>query len=170
MLMAVSQPRRSNGLFGREPLGLGVRLKVIPKEVTKMKKSLNLKLITMTALVAVLIGALGGCAKPDGPAVSGPAPEVSTPAPEVSSPAPEVTLPAPSAKIADQAADAEGVYNGQIDNNSIEIQMSPTDIVAFRTTEVQDQLKELEDGDRVKFGYKPNADGQLVLTFIEKLE
>jgi len=168
--MAVFQPQRSNGLFGREPIGVGERLKVIPKEVTKMKKSLNLKLITMTALVAVLIGALGGCAKPDGPEVSGPAPEVSTPAPEVSTPAPEVTLPAPSAKIADQAADAEGVYNGQIDNNSIEIQMSPTDVVAFRTTEVQDQLEGLEDGDRVKFGYKPNADGQLVLTFIEKME
>lgn len=136
----------------------------------KLMKFKRLPSMALISVLALSLGVLGGCAKPDGPAVSSPAPEVSAPAPEVSSPVPEVTLPAPNAKIADQATEAEGVYNGQIDNNSIEIQMSPTDIVAFRTTEVQSQLEGLEDGDRVKFGYKPNAEGQLVLTSIEKLE
>ena len=132
----------------------------------KLMKFKRLPSMALISVLALSLGVLGGCAK----AVSSPAPEVSAPAPEVSSPVPEVTLPAPNAKIADQATEAEGVYNGQIDNNSIEIQMSPTDIVAFRTTEVQSQLEGLEDGDRVKFGYKPNAEGQLVLTSIEKLE
>lgn len=136
----------------------------------KLMKFKRLPSMALISVLALSMGVLGGCAKPEAPEVSAPAPEVSSPAPEVSSPAPEVTLPAPNAKIADQATDAEGTYNGQIDNNAIEIQMSPTDIAAFRTTEVQEQLEGLKEGDRVKFGYKPNAQGQLVLTYIEKMD
>jgi len=75
----------------------------------------------------------------------------------------------PSAKIASSATDAEGVYNGQIDGNSIEIAMSPEDIAAFRTADVQDQIATLVEGDKVRFSYAANTDGQLVLSKIEKI-
>lgn len=105
--------------------------------------------LVLVALLMLSISFLSGCTKPD---------------------APEVSSPAPSAKIADRATDAEGVYNGQIDGQSIEIQMSPTDVAAFRTEAVGDLLEGLEAGDRVKFSYEPNAEGQLVLTSIEKMK
>ncbi len=76
----------------------------------------------------------------------------------------------PSAKIASSATDAEGVYNGQIDGGSIEIAMSPEDITAFRTADVQDQISLLSEGDKVRFSYAANSDGQLVLSKIEKIE
>lgn len=131
-----------------------------------MNTTIRLQSMTKLILVTVLmlsISVLSGCTKPD-------APEVSSPAPEVSTPAPEISQPAPSAKIADRAIDAEGVYNGQIDNQSIEIQMSSTDFAAFRTEAVGDLLEGLDVGDRVKFSYEPNAEGQLVLTSIEKMK
>ena len=75
----------------------------------------------------------------------------------------------PSAKIASSATDAEGIYNGQIDGGSIEIAMSPEDIAAFRTADVQDQIATLTEGDKVRFSYTVNAEGQLVLSKIEKI-
>lgn len=76
----------------------------------------------------------------------------------------------PSAKIASSATDAEGIYNGQIDGGSIEITMSPEDIAAFRTVDVNDQIALLTEGDKVRFSYATNTDGQLVLSKIEKIE
>jgi hypothetical protein len=102
-------------------------------------------LITILILTFSLF-ALSGCAKAEAP-----------------------TDNQPSAKIASSATDAEGVYNGQIDGGSIEIGMSPEDIVAFRTAEVQDQIATLTEGDKVRFSYAANADGQLVLSKIEKI-
>ncbi len=76
----------------------------------------------------------------------------------------------PSAKIASSATDAEGIYNGQIDGNSIEIAMSPEDTAAFRTADVQEQIAGLSTGDKVRFSYEANAEGQLVLSKIEKIQ
>ena len=75
-----------------------------------------------------------------------------------------------SGRIADKATEATGRYTGKIDGNSVEIEMSPTDIVAFRSSEVSEQLNTLEDGDNVKFSYETNEYGQFVLKSIEKLE
>ncbi len=88
---------------------------------------------------------------------------------------PDSTIPqetegqASSAKIAASANDAQGKLIGRIDNNSVEIEMSPTDSPAFRTTEVNDQLEGIKDGDMVKFSYELGPEGQLIITKIEKL-
>ncbi|HYE11050.1 MAG TPA: hypothetical protein VEF53_12800, partial [Patescibacteria group bacterium] len=45
-----------------------------------------------------------------------------------------------SAKLAAEAVDAQGKLNGWIDNNSVEIEITPSDTLAFRVTDVLDQL------------------------------
>lgn len=74
-----------------------------------------------------------------------------------------------SAKIAAEAEAAEGKLIGRIDNNSVEIQMTPVDTLAFRVSDVLEQLEGIKDGDMVKFSYKLNEQGQFVITKIEKL-
>jgi Cu/Ag efflux protein CusF len=76
----------------------------------------------------------------------------------------------PSAKIAAEAEDAQGKLIGRIDNNSVEIEMTPVDTLAFRVTDVLDQLEGIEDGDLVKFSYKQNDQGQMIITKIEKAQ
>jgi hypothetical protein len=75
-----------------------------------------------------------------------------------------------AAKIAGSAEDAQGTFVGRIDNNSVEIQMTPVDTLAFRVTDVLDQLEDIKDGDQVKFSYESNEYGQMVITKIEKLQ
>lgn len=76
----------------------------------------------------------------------------------------------PAAKIMTEAADAQGKLNGWIDGNSVEIQMTPSDAVAFWVADVKDQLEGIKDGDMVKFSYKQNDAGQMVITKIEKIQ
>ena len=76
----------------------------------------------------------------------------------------------PAAKIADQAVDAQGKLIGRIDNNSVEIELNPEDTLAFRVSDVLDQLEGIKDGEMVKFSYSPNDQGQLIITKIEKLQ
>lgn len=75
-----------------------------------------------------------------------------------------------TAKIVTEATDAQGKLNGWIDENSIEIQMTPSDAVAFWVADVKSQLEGIKDGDMVKFSYKQNDQGQMVITKIEKLQ
>lgn len=75
-----------------------------------------------------------------------------------------------SAKLAAEAVDAQGKFNGWIDNNSVEIEVTPSDTLAFRVTDVLDQLEGINDGDMVKFSYKANEQGQMIITKIEKLK
>ncbi|MDF2591936.1 MAG: hypothetical protein K0S75_1402 [Clostridia bacterium] len=75
-----------------------------------------------------------------------------------------------SAKLAAEAEDAQGKLIGRIDNNSIEIELTPSDTLAFRVTDVLEQLEGIKDGDMVKFSYKANAEGQMIITKIEKLQ
>jgi Cu/Ag efflux protein CusF len=48
--------------------------------------------------------------------------------------------------------------------------MTPVDTLAFRVTDVLDQLEGIEDGDLVKFSYKQNDQGQMIITKIEKAQ
>ena len=75
-----------------------------------------------------------------------------------------------SAKLAAEAEDVQGKLNGRIDNNSIEIEITPSDTLAFRVTDVLPQLEGIKDGDMVKFSYKANDQGQMIITKIEKLQ
>lgn len=109
-----------------------------------MKKIVVFILVLMLTLS---LGILNGCAKKEAPVVN-----------------------PSSAKIASNATDAEGVYKGRIDEGSVEIAMSPEDIVAFRSADVTDQLADISEGDPVRFSYAFNADGQLVLSKIEKIK
>lgn len=125
-----------------------------------MKRTLALVLA-----IILVIGLASGCAKP--------APSQDTPAAvEDQNNTPEDTNPneGASGKIADKATDATGRFNGKIDGNSVEIEMTPTDILAFRSSEVTEQLNGINDGDKVRFSYESNENGQLVIISIEKIE
>jgi Cu/Ag efflux protein CusF len=76
----------------------------------------------------------------------------------------------PSSKLTAEAEDAQGKLNGWIDNNSVEIELTPSDTLAFRVTDVLEQLEGIQDGDMVKFSYKANDQGQMIITKIEKLQ
>jgi Cu/Ag efflux protein CusF len=113
---------------------------------------------TLVLLVAVLAGCAKACVQPE-------APEPTKAAEQNTQPSPE-----PSAKIAANGVDMQGKLNGRIDNNSVEIEINPEDTLAFRVTDVLDQLVAIKDGDMVKFSYEANGDGQLNITKIEKVK
>jgi Cu/Ag efflux protein CusF len=94
----------------------------------------------------------------------------SQPAAQPSTPPPVQNPGNTSAKLAAEAVDAQGKFNGRIDNNSVEIEVTPSDTLAFRVTDVLDQLEGIKDGDMVKFSYKANDQGQMIITKIEKLQ
>lgn len=69
----------------------------------------------------------------------------------------------------DITKEAEGTYNGAIDNNSVEIKLDgEKEPMAFRTEELKD-FKAPEENAKVKISYYINADGQNVLKNIEVL-
>ncbi|HHX61933.1 MAG TPA: hypothetical protein GX707_14685 [Epulopiscium sp.] len=76
----------------------------------------------------------------------------------------------PPSKIASEFTDADGVFNGIIDTDSVEIAMSPQDIVVFTTYNVADQITPIKPGDKVKFSYVPGPDDRLTISKIEVME
>lgn len=76
----------------------------------------------------------------------------------------------PAGKIASEFTDAEGVFNGIIDADSVEIAMSPEDVIVFTTYNVTDQITNIKSGDKVKFSYEPGPDDRLTITKIEVME
>ncbi len=124
------------------------------------------KMLVITLTLLFLVAVLSGCAK------ASVQPESITPEPTptvepTAAPNPE---PAANAKIAANGTDMQGKLNGWIDNNSVEIEVNAEDILAFRVTDVLDQLKGIEDGDKVKFSYEANEAGQMIITKIEKVQ
>ncbi len=73
-------------------------------------------------------------------------------------------------KIASEFTDAEGVFNGKIDENSVQITMGPQDAVTFRIDDVADEIINIESGDKVKFSYAPGPDHGLSISKIEVIE
>ena len=69
----------------------------------------------------------------------------------------------------DEVKEVNGIYVGQIDGNSIEINID-NNPGAFVTTEVQEQIDKLQEGSRVKIQYFENEYGQLILKSIETIE
>jgi Cu/Ag efflux protein CusF len=128
-------------------------------EVKKMKKVLFL-----TIVLAISVALFTACTQP---AVQ------PNPVPPQENITAEPTTPPsgnPSAKLKAEAEDAQGKLNGWIDNNSVEIELTPSDTLAFRVTDVLPQLEGIKDGDMVKFSYKANDQGQMIVTKIEKLQ
>ncbi len=122
------------------------------------------KTIAFALALIVVISLLAGCSKP--------AYQQGDPIPPDLTAIHQSELPdsgAPSAKITAEADDAQGKLIGWIDANSVEIEMTPTDTLAFRTAEVLEQLEGISDGDLVKFSYTHNESGQLVISKIEKM-
>ena len=79
----------------------------------------------------------------------------------------------PSAKIAGEAEDVQGKFIKIIDNDGVqfaEIELNPEDTVAYGAADVVNQLVGIKEGDTVKFSYKTNDSGQLVITKIEKVQ
>lgn len=75
---------------------------------------------------------------------------------------------APSDEVK-EVKEAEGTYNGAIDNNSVEIQLDgEKEPMAFRTEELNN-FKAPEENAKVKITYYTNADGQNMLKSIEIL-
>lgn len=122
------------------------------------------KMLVTTLVLLILVAALSGCAKASVQSEDA-APEPTKTEEQNTPPATE-----PAAKIADKAIDAKGKLNGWIDSNSVEIEITPEDTLAFRVTDVLDQLDGIKDGDMVKFSYEANEDGQMIITKIEKAE
>jgi hypothetical protein len=122
------------------------------------------KMFIITLVLVILIAALSGCAN----ASVQPEPPVPEPTPAAEQITP--SGPESTAKVADKGSDTQGRLNGWIDNNSVEIEINPEDILALRVTDVLDQLKGINDGDMVKFSYETNENGQLNIIKIEKVE
>lgn len=62
-----------------------------------------------------------------------------------------------------------GIYQGQIDNNSIEVKVQDT-YLAVRTGEVREQLEDLETGDTVEMTLTVSPSDQLIASEIKKME
>ncbi len=122
------------------------------------------KMLIITLSLVLLVAVLSGCAK------ASVQPENITPEPTVTAVPTAAPSPEPAARIAESGVDMQGKLNGWIDSNSVEIEISPTDTLSFRVTDVLDQMKGIEDGDMVKFSYEANESGQLIITKVEKTE
>ena len=122
------------------------------------------KMLIITLSLVLLVAVLSGCAK------ASVQPENITPEPTVTAAPTATPSPEPAARIAENGVDMQGKLNGWIDGNSVEIEISPTDTLSFRVTDVLDQMKGIEDGDMVKFSYEANESGQLIITKVEKAE
>jgi Cu/Ag efflux protein CusF len=131
------------------------------KEGNSMKK-----ILAITLALVLLVAALAGCAKPAVQSEAPPPQSIAVGEPNPNTPA----NPGPSAKIAAKGVDTQGTLNGRIDNNSVEIAINPEDTLAFRVTDVLEQLSGIKDGDMVKFSYEANSDGQLNITKIQKVK
>jgi Cu/Ag efflux protein CusF len=121
-------------------------------------------MLIITLSLVLLVAVLSGCAK------ASVQPENITPEPTVTAAPTAAPSPEPAARIAENGVDMQGKLNGWIDGNSVEIEISPTDTLSFRVTDVLDQMKGIEDGDMVKFSYEANESGQLIITKVEKAE
>lgn len=126
------------------------------------------KFLVITIVLAVTVGLFSACTKPAVQPNTIPPQTVEPVAPPVT---PPVTPPVvePSAKLPAEAVDVQGKLNGWIDSNSVEIELTPGGPNAFRVTDVLEQLKGIKDGDMVKFSYKANNQGQMIITKIQKL-
>jgi PBP1b-binding outer membrane lipoprotein LpoB len=121
------------------------------------------KLLAVTLIIAMLIAVFAGCAKP----VEQPEPSAPEPAKtEEQNVTSGTESPEEDTSI---KSDVQGTLNGRIDNNSVEIEMNPEGPLAFRVTDVLDQLDGINDGDIVKFTYVKNENGQLNVTKIERM-
>jgi hypothetical protein len=67
-------------------------------------------------------------------------------------------------------AEKEGTYVGQIDNNSVEIEINGKATAYRLSEEVKASIEDLNSGAKVKFTYFKNKNGQLVITSIKKAE
>ena len=122
------------------------------------------KMLIITLSLVLLVAVLSGCAK------ASVQPENITPEPTKAAEPSPTPSSEPAAKIAANGVDMQGKLNGWIDNNSVEIEINPEDILAFRVTDVLDQLEGIEDGAMVKFSYEANENGQMNITKIEKVK
>ncbi len=122
------------------------------------------KMLIITLALVLLVAVFAGCAK------ASIQPETPAPQPTIAAEQNTPPSPEPSAKIAADGVDVQGKLNGRIDNNSVEIEINPEDTLAFRVTDVLNQLDDIKDGDMVKFSYEANENGQLNITKIEKLK
>jgi len=122
------------------------------------------KMFIITLVLVILIAALSGCAN----ASVQPELPVQETIPVEGQTTPSQTEPA--SKAADEGSVLQGKLNGWIDNNSVEIEINSEEILALRVTDVIDLLKDINDGDMVKFSYEANEYGQLNITEIEKIK
>ena len=122
------------------------------------------KVLAITIVLAITVALFTACTQPKVEPNPVPPQENITAEPSIPPSA------SPTAKLAAEAVDVQGKLNGWIDNNSVEIEITPSDTLAFRVTDVLAQLEGIEDGDMVKFSYNANDQGQMIITKIEKLK
>jgi hypothetical protein len=82
---------------------------------------------------------------------------------------PETPAPGETPPQEDQdVKKVEGIYIGQIDGNSIEVQVDGEPMV-FRMADIGKIVDDLKDKEKVRIEYKENENGQLLLMKLEKL-
>ena len=117
-------------------------------------------------LAFLLIGMMGvgifaGCAKVQ--------PEEKKPEETVvTQPVENPEAPAPGETPGKELKKVEGIYIGQIDGNSIEVQVDGEPMV-FRMVDIGKVVDGLKDKEKVRIVYEENEHGQLLITKFEKI-
>ncbi len=64
----------------------------------------------------------------------------------------------------------QGIYNGMIDNHSIEIDINghPTELRLTEKTKIYIEENKINEGENIVFGFFKNEYDQFILTYIEK--
>lgn len=115
------------------------------------------KFFSLLAVFVLLLGLLAGCGKKESKQSSAPADK--TPAAQTTGTNQSITVKSGS-----------GIYNGEIDSNSVEIKFNGED-KAFRLSDSVKKLFEgdtIKAGDRVSFSYIEDQYGRLVITGVDK--
>jgi len=119
------------------------------------------KIFSLLAVFILLIGLMAGCGKKENKAAD---------VPDGKNPAAQNGSANSGQESTAQEKSGSGIYNGQIDNNSVEIRFSGEDKAFRLSEEVKPGIEgnALKSGDNVSFKYYEDQYGRLVITSLAK--
>ena len=119
------------------------------------------KIFSLLAVFILLIGLMAGCGKKENKPAA---------VPEGNNPAAQSDRAGSGQESTAQEKSGSGIYNGQIDNNSVEIRFSGEDKAFRLSEEVKASIEgnSLKSGDNISFKYYEDQYGRLVITSLSK--